>query len=522
MNSALGDVARATIKRNGTVTKAAMAMVVMGGTHALASGPIGIPLLNVLGLAALCALSNTQWRIAIAGTFCWGLSAFGIGAAWLYPAIGQTGIGAASTLAMFLFIVAATACFPVATVALLKVGLATPRARFLAFPLLLTLGEYVRVDVLLGVPLLDGEAHVDSIIALMAPVAGVWGVGFLAAALASSLAYCVRSRRWALGTAVGLLACVPLAPFTEDTTTVNQRDRVAVVQAQYPQEKKWNPLHLPALLGQYASWSKLAMQDGAEVIVWPEVALPAPANRVLGLLQRVHESALAGRTAVLAGVLVPDTETGYHYNTLLGLGSAVGRVDKVSLAPLGEAPPPLLSRFGIEMAPSGFPVKAGRDAAPIRLNDRASAAVAICYEANDAALVRDRVRGLREQAGYLVVASDESWFRGTWASTQNLRIARMRALESGIPVLRSSNVGVSAVIDAWGTVHASGARDRDGILVTAISPRIATTQWIRWGATPVLWCLGVLLCIVWFVDRVRPAWPAAAATTRRCTPHGFD
>ena len=498
-----------TVSRNGTVAKVAAVMLAMGAIHALAFAPIGIPLLSVLGLAALCALPNMHWRVAIVSAFCWGLSAFGIGAAWLYPAIGRTGIGSVPTHVVFVSTVVATACFPVTTVALLKVGLATPRARFLAFPLLSTLCEYVRVGALLGVPLLYGEAHVDSIIALMAPVTGVWGVGFLAAVLASSVAYCVRSRRRALGIAAGLFACVPLAPFTENTTTINPRDRVAVVQAHFPLDQKWDGLHLPAILGRYSSWSELAMHHAAEVIVWPEVAMPAPASRVVGLLQYVHDSALESRAAVLAGVLMPEAGTGYHYNTVLGLGGAVGRVDKVRLAPLGEAPPPLLRRLGIETAPSGFSVKAGRSAAAIRLNDRASAAVAICYEANDAALVRDRVRSLREQAGYLVIASDESWFSNTWATDQNLRIARMRAMESGIPVLRSSNAGISAVIDASGRVRASETKDRDGIVIAVISPRSAATPWIRWGASPLLWCVGVLLLMIWIVDLlvIRCGWP---------------
>jgi apolipoprotein N-acyltransferase len=472
-----------------------------GCAYALAFSPWGFPVLSVLGLAALCLLCLQQRSLAIAGAAIWGTVAFGIGTAWLYPALAHASLDTPAKVSIFAFSVAWQAVFPLLLVSALRLAFAREALRLLAFPAAWTLQELLRAQMPYGFHwLFGGYAHVDSLLAHAAPLAGVWGVGLLAAMLAALLVHAFRTGRawWALPLCIAL--CWPVGGLLAASDADTREDRVAVVQSRFQQHQQRDPDLVGLMTDQYKAWTQEAIDRDATLVVWPEAALPLPAPRLVGFLQSVDQLTRANNTALMAGLLLEAT--GQHFNAMIGLGTANGRTDKFALAPLGEYVPPVLESMGLRAA-AQYPLSRSNEHGPIRIGDHAWGVVAICYEIADVALVRARTRRMGDQSGYLVFASDENWFAGTWEPFQQLQMARMRALETGLFVLRSTNAGHAAVIDPSGRLRVQGDADFNGILIAQASPARAETPWVRWGATPLIIALLAFLAAVLMHNRGR-------------------
>src|SRR5690606_13699052 len=105
----------------------------------------------------------------------------------------------------------------------------------------------------------------------------------------------------------------------------------------------------------------------------------------------------------------------------------------------------------------------------------------ICYEA---IFERHLLRGQRPE--WILQVTNDAWF-GTWSGPyQHLAQARLRAIQSGLPLLRAANTGVSAVIDARGGLRATLARNREGVLDAPLPGALPPTLWWRWGDLPML------------------------------------
>ena len=245
------------------------------------------------------------------------------------------------------------------------------------------------------------------------------------------------------------------------------------------------------------------------MVVWPEGAIPASLNDYLDPRTRTYAhvlSALApGQVLVLGGYRVePRGDGGWRYfNTLLALsrgpgGLAVRAVyDKHHLVPFGEYLPlaGVLTPLGLSQVVS---VGEGFDAGPpprpidIPLADRAFDRVQplICYEALFPSIAEGGAR-----AAWIVNISDDAWFgrhQGPW---QHLNMSAYRAIEEGVPIVRGTPTGVSAMIDPLGRTlrGPDGARlrlapSRAGVLDARLPAALAPTPFTRWRDGP-FWLL---------------------------------
>jgi apolipoprotein N-acyltransferase len=115
----------------------------------------------------------------------------------------------------------------------------------------------------------------------------------------------------------------------------------------------------------------------------------------------------------------------------------------------------------------------------------------ICYEdAYGSEIMRDL-----PEAAFLVNVSNDGWFGDSIALPQHLEIARMRALEAGRWLLRTTNTGVTAIIDDQGRVQAEAPTQKVYVLSGEIQPLVGATPVTRWGDLPVV-CLSLLLLVV--------------------------
>ena len=241
--------------------------------------------------------------------------------------------------------------------------------------------------------------------------------------------------------------------------------RVGVAQADIAQEEKWRPGLGEEIVRRYLDLSAKAVADGADIVLWPEASVPF----VLSLDRRqrwITDFTAESGVPLLVGAPGYESRDGgepRQYNQAWLVrpdGTLAGPYDKIRLVPFGEYVPfgPLLSwvdkavegvgdfGFGERHVIFEGPAVARPDGgtAPVR------AAALICYESIFAGLTRAFVA---DGAELLVNLSNDAWYGRTAAPHQLLGMTAMRAIENRVPVVRSTNTGISAVIDASGAVR---------------------------------------------------------------------
>jgi apolipoprotein N-acyltransferase len=257
---------------------------------------------------------------------------------------------------------------------------------------------------------------------------------------------------------------------------------VALLQANVPQSMKWRPEQVAATLTLY---ERMIRQTKAELIVLPETALPL-------FLQQVPadflESAAAHARAHGADILLGLPERGRsdeYFNSVVSIGVSPTQVYRKShLVPFGEFVP-LRPLFGPVVAAMAIPLtdfsRGALDQRPLAIAGQ-RVAVNICYED---AFGEEIIRQLPE-ATLLVNVSNVAWFGDSIAPLQHLQIAQMRAIETGRPMLRATNSGMTAVVDASGHIVDAAETFRTEIVEAKVTGRTGATPYVRFGNAPVL------------------------------------
>jgi apolipoprotein N-acyltransferase len=120
-----------------------------------------------------------------------------------------------------------------------------------------------------------------------------------------------------------------------------------------------------------------------------------------------------------------------------------------------------------------------------------SALPLICYEA----IFPDEIGGRNERPGWIVNLTNDGWFGNSTGPYQHLEQARMRAIELGLPLVRSANTGVSAVIDPVGRTTASLGLGSEGVLDATLPAAIAPTVYARVGDAPALMLVALAVIV---------------------------
>ncbi|MEW5965449.1 MAG: apolipoprotein N-acyltransferase [Pseudomonadota bacterium] len=492
-----------------------LASLAAGAAAVAGFAPIGVWPLPILSLAVLFALlaRATSTRRGFALGFAWGLGFFLAGVSWIYVSLSVYGGMAPwlAALATFLFC-AFLALFPAVVGAIQARWPGSPTLRLLAvMPLAWGVSEWVRGWIFTGFPwLVAGYSQVPSSpLAGYAPVLGVYGVTFILALIAALLAWTVliaatwRMRAWTLAAVVALAVGGQALRGVTWTTPDGAPTTVALLQGNIPQDLKWRPEKTVATLQTYA---RMAAASPAQLIVMPETALPLFEDQ---LPDDYRDALIAlGRENggdILAGLPTGDLDAAY-YNSVISFGSAPSqRYHKVHLVPFGEYIP-LKAVWGWVIEVLHIPLsdfsRGAPDQRPMAIGGQRVAAN-ICYED---VFGEEIIRQL-PAASVLVNVSNLAWFGDSFAPWQHAQKSQMRALETGRMMLRATNTGVTAIIDARGHLVASLPLFSAGSLTGAIQGYAGSTPYVRWGNAPVLIGWGML-----------GAGLAAAALRRRCAP----
>jgi len=359
------------------------------------------------------------------------------------------------------------------------------------------LSEYLRASLFTGFawnPL--GVIWLGTGVDQLGRVIGTYGLGLVAIVAAGAL-WWAANRAWRPAglTLGGLLLVALIGTFVTRTTGPASGPAVTIVQPNINQNEKYDP----AL--EVLNFNRLAMltgqaKDTPRLIFWPEAAVPAILDMEPGWRARIASLLGPGELLMLGG-------DKYHYaekdgavdaNVLEGAnnstwvmdsqGQLLGRYDKAHLVPFGEYLPlrSLLSAIGLTKlvpgtvdfwpgpGPKTMTLPGAKGRAPIKIG------VQICYEI----VFSGHVIEQGNRPDFIFNPSNDAWF-GSWGPPQHLAQARLRAIEEGLPVIRSTPTGISALVDASGHVLHSIGLDKQGAISAILPPPGAPTLFSRGG-----------------------------------------
>lgn len=293
-----------------------------------------------------------------------------------------------------------------------------------------------------------------------------------------------KARRAALLAALPIMLTL-LAQITAPAfQPVSVTPQLRVVQPNIGQQDK----HVPAF--DALNFRKLEAMTGApaavpRLILWPEAAIPdyleedAGARRRLARLLGPKDLLLTGGVALEYGT---DGRLVGARNSIFALtpqAQLIGRYDKAHLVPYGEYLPmrPVLSALGLSrLVPGDIDFWPGPGPETLVLPGIGPIGFQICYEMIFAGQVVDR----QNRPAFLFNPSNDAWF-GRWGPPQHLAQARLRALEEGLPIVRATPTGISAVITADGRVTQAVPYQKAGAISAPLPPARAPTFFAQHG-----------------------------------------
>lgn len=271
--------------------------------------------------------------------------------------------------------------------------------------------------------------------------------------------------------------------------------KLRIVQPSVPQREKWLPQFQRRIFEDHLALSLTSpagTPDNAREmthIVWPEAAMPFFPLEQPEALRRIGEMLAPGRVLITGAIRRDLTaiEPGARrnaYNSLIAFddaGRAVAIYDKVRLVPFGEYLPfePLLRAAGLlELAHGLGSFGSGPEPRPLfRAPGLPPAAGLICYEA----LFPGAVSFAETSPQLIFNVTNDGWFGNTSGPRQHFYQTRVRAVESGLPLIRAANNGISAVIDPYGRVLQSLGMDARGTIDSSLPAPLITPPYARFG-----------------------------------------
>ena len=382
----------------------------------------------------------------------------------------------------------------------------------LLFAALWLLTELARGVIFTGFPwLASGYAHVDGPLAALAPWVGVYGIGFVAAALAAwpvlNRPPTSRSRAIpfaALAIVLGVTALIGQVGFSQPGGTL----KVTLLQGNVAQDEKFALAQMPQAL----AWTSAQLRAArGALVVAPETVIPLlPSQLEPAYWQTLLDHFQRGPQAALLGLPLGDESAGYT-NSAAGISAASAtlpggfyRYDKHHLVPFGEFIPLGFHWFTQLMHIPLGDFNRGVVGAPSFAFNGERIGANICYEDLFGEELAARFRDEAAAPTIFANISNIGWFGDTIAIDQHLEISRLRTLEFQRPMLRATNTGATAVIDHQGRVTHRLPRFTQGVLDAEVQGRTGLTPFAWWASRVGLWPLFVAALLILLMQALAP------------------
>lgn len=364
-------------------------------------------------------------------------------------------------------------------------------ARIFFFAGMYAIFEWLRGHVLTGFPWNLAAYAWGGVPGVMqsASIVGAYGLTLLTLLFAASLAEFANARTsaWRLPIALtGIFVLIWIGGVARLAAVRPENVSgvlIRLVQPNVPQPEK-----LP-LKYRFRNWMRLVDLSEAPaakaptITVWPEAAPPpfliAEAPKAFAEVKALTPDDRVLMTGDVRVQPKPDGSFTYFNSFFIFShgGQLVGVYDKSHLVPFGEylPLPRVLHALGLNKLvdmPDGF--AEGPGPRTLAVPGAPKVDPLICYEI----IFPGAVVGA-ERPGWIVNVTDDSWFGPSTGPYQHLLMARMRAIEEGLPVVRDANTGISAVIDPLGRVDAQLGLERMGFLDTNLPRALPPTLYAR-------------------------------------------
>lgn len=512
-----------------------------GGATALAFAPYFLwPVYFIALTFVLHQSQHLSAKSAFAYWLSFGFGCFSVGISWVHVSMDHFGglpiiasLGLMALLALYLGLYAGLTGYLLQKIA--------PQSSILRnlilFPALWTLTEWARGWVLTGFPWLwAGYSQTQGPLKMLASVIGTLGVSFVIALLCGALALCIQKRWKSLAILIPVVAlCTWLSINSSAISPTHKTVNVVLVQGNIPQSMKWEPEALWPTMLKYMDLTRPEFnpignvfdekeqtpntntqpatndendkkETHADLIIWPEAAIPAPEYLVEDFLTNANRVANLNNSAILTGIISQQGEDFYNSLIVLGnhnnkiqsqadyQGNGINEYKKHHLLPIGEFVPfgallrPLAPFFNLPM--SSFArgnyrqpnLKAlGYDILP-----------AICYEIAFPEQVR---ANFSNNTDLLLTISNDAWFGRSNGPLQHMEMAQMRSVELGRPLLRATNTGVTAIVDEKGVITKELPQFETGVLTAKVPLFTGMTPFAKWGEWPILLLSGLFFMI---------------------------
>ncbi len=453
--------------------------------------------------------------------FIFGFSQFAVGLSWIHISIDNFGgLPLPVSLLLMLLLCSYLSLYP-ALAGWIWYRLGSEKPAWLSallFPAIWLLSEYLRGTLLTGFPWLAiGYSQVYSPLFSWAPFFGVQGIAWwtLISAVCLSQLIDIKQLKWALPTLLVVAAATYFASQQQQVNATGKTAKVALVQGNISQIIKWDPEQQWPTMSQYQDMSR--PYYGYDLIIWPEAAIPAVELATQDFLYNLDAAVSWQGSALITGIIDYRPDSQQYFNDLIVLGrqnpdeergqyyyNHPNRYSKHHLVPIGEFVPfqqllrPLAPLFNLPM--SSF--SRGDYIQPNLVANGWTITPAICFEI----LFPEQVRlNTHEDTDFILTVSNDGWFGDSIGPHQHLEIAQMRAKELGRPVLRDTNNGITAVIDADGSIQKRLPQFEQAVLATEVSQYRGITRFAYWGHWPVVICCGLSLLLGLLWRRKKPA-----------------
>ena len=488
-----------------------LVLFVVGALNVIAFSPFNIWFYSPVSVAilAVALTSPISTKKAFRFGFSYGLGWFATGISWVHVAIADFG-GLPLPISILLLAIldAYLALFP-AIACWLAVRFKSQLGHWALLPAWM-LAEWLRSVLLTGFPWLSlGYSQTTSPLSGLAPVIGEIGLQAVVIILGLCIArisYCLVQNKQTRGAVfpativVALLSAGYALQQVSWSNNTGKQVNISLVQGNIKQSVKWQPDNEFPTMEKYLGLSQSEFEF-ADVIIWPEAAIPRFEIIANDFLREVDQLAASTSTALVTGIVDYQPETNMAFNNLIVLGKKYredefghykylhnNRFSKHHLLPIGEYVPfeSLLRNLApiFDLPMSSF--SRGTYQQDNLIANGINLSPAICFEIAFSDQVRTNLYQGQNRSDLILTVSNDAWFGDSHGPWQHLQIAQMRALEYAMPVVRVTNNGVTVFINERGKISEILPQFEAGALRKQLQISKAFTPYQQFGNLPVL------------------------------------
>lgn len=483
--------------------------IISGAGATLAFAPYSLwPFAFISPLCLFLLLHQQTTKRATWLGFVWGLGYFGAGVSWVHVSIDNFGgMPMAAGLFLMIGLISYLALYPMLFSFLTTrfFSHSSLSKYLLALPALWLVTDWLRGWVFTGFPWLWlGYSQIDSPLSAWGPIFGVEGITAIIIISVGAVTYSLLEKKWGLLLIPAILGITSftIKSFDWVNPQPEKATKVALIQGNINQALKWLPSERWPTIMKYMDLTRKNWD--ADLIIWPEAAIPALELEIPSFLRNLDSAATMNNSTVITGI-VGESPTGNFYNNIISLGvngtngydyKQQPRYSKHHLLPFGEFVPfenilrPIAPIFNLPMSSfsRGDYIQPNMEASGSHL------APALCYEIVYGEQVRENITA---QTDYILTLSNDAWFGTSIGPLQHMEMAQMRALETGKPVIRSTNNGVTAITDHKGNITEQIPQFTTAVLRGEVIPTTGTTPYRYWGTWPLYLLVMLSLAIAW-------------------------